>query len=83
MSDDLQQPNTLELVRQLWAKLDRTERKEHLTWTLSRCANCGRAATWDGVEKPQGNWCDTCRAAEPELLTRSSGNGSISCIGAG
>jgi hypothetical protein len=51
--------STLELIQQLWAKLNHAERKAHLDWTLNHCATCGREGTWEGGD-PGGAYCDAC-----------------------
>jgi hypothetical protein len=55
----LQQPNPLELIQKLWSRLNPTERKAHLKWTLNQCITCGREGRWEGG-KPNGFWCDAC-----------------------
>jgi hypothetical protein len=44
----------LEQIQDLWGKLDRKQRNQHLDWTLTHCATCGEAGAENGM------WCDAC-----------------------
>ena len=67
MSDD----QILEQIRELWTKLNPRSRGEHLHWTLSMCATCGRKGTWEGPPGCIGGiWCDACCDEGLRLMDR-------------
>jgi hypothetical protein len=80
---DNESTGSLAQIQQLWAKLDVSERKQHLRWTMGRCPGCGG----ENIPKvPTGEiavvevtkwpsyyfWCDACLDEEARILNEEA-----------
>jgi hypothetical protein len=64
----------LELVRELWSRLDAEGRHALASWVQSRCLTCGRKGEWGGVPPVIDNtWCDKCCEQEIAALNAERG----------